>query len=417
MLSNLLAYSCGLSLIVSCAWLVEASARIRAPRVLLPASQLTLIAAVVLPLLSLLRPAATAATGLLPIVTAVTGVPSTDFAGRPALTTAISVVIVAGALLRFAWLAIGCVRLRRWRLFATPLESIPDNLMRLERELGVRVRWFVSSQLTSAATYGVWRPVVLLPERDAAGPAWTLELIARHELLHVRRRDWLFVVVEDCLLAVLWFEPAAWLLIDRIRLRREQVVDAEIVQATSDSETYARALLAGAGLDWIVPPQPASQWLRSRHLSHRIHSIFSGGTMSTATLVKWTTVFAATLVIAGYSAVHAFPLQGSGSEQDEHHVYSAKDPGIVLPQIVREVKPKYTQEAIDAHIEGAVKVAIVIETDGSVSDVRITQSLDPTFGLDDEAMKAAWQWSFKPATKDGKPVAVSVELELRFVLK
>jgi hypothetical protein len=47
----------------------------------------------------------------------------------------------------------------------------------------------------------------------------------------------------------------------------------------------------------------------------------------------------------------------------------------------------------------------------------VTESLDPTFGLDDEAVKAAWQWSFKPATKDGKPVAVGVELELRFVLK
>jgi protein TonB len=89
----------------------------------------------------------------------------------------------------------------------------------------------------------------------------------------------------------------------------------------------------------------------------------------------------------------------------------------VLPTVVREVKPQYTQEAIDAHIEGFVQLAIVIEADGSVSDVRVIESLDPTFGLDDQAVKAAWQWSFKPATKDGQPVAIGVDLQLRFMLK
>ena len=138
--------------------------------------------------------------------------------------------------------------------------------------------------------------------------------------------------------------------------------------------------------------------------------------MSRATLKKWTCVFGLTLLATAYSAVRAFPLQGSGS-QTERHVYSTKDPGVVLPTIVREVKPQYTQEAIDAHIEGFVQLAIVIEADGSVSDVRVTESLDPTFGLDDQAVKAAWQWSFKPATKDGKPVAIGVDLQLRFLLK
>jgi bla regulator protein blaR1 len=416
-LSNLVAYSCGLSLIAIASWLAATSARIRAPRVLLLQAQLTLIVAVLLPLVSLLQPAKQPDAGLLPMVAAATGVGSAVWSARPALTTLLAAVLAAGAVLRFAWLAIGCLRLRRWRLSATPLDPMPEILVRLEGELDVRVRWFVSDRLMSAATYGLWRPAVLLPKRDLVGPEWTLGLIARHELLHVRRRDWLLVVLEECLQAALWFEPAVWLLIDRIRLYREQAVDEEVVHTTRQSETYARALIAGAGLEWILSPRPASHWLRARHLRQRIQAIVNGGTMSRVTLVKWTCLFGLTLVAAGYSAVQAFPLQGSGTSQNERHVYSAKDPGVVLPTIVREVKPQYTQEAIDAHIEGFVKLAIIIEADGSVSDVRITESLDPTFGLDDEAVKAAWQWSFKPATKDGKPVAVGVELELRFLLK
>lgn len=413
---NLVAYSCGLSLIAICSWMATASMRIRAPRVRLLHAQLTLLVAVLLPFISLLQTAKPSDPGLLPVFAAVAGMESAVWSARPAVTTVFASVIVAGMALRFAWLAIGCVRLRWWRLSATPIEPTPEILVRLQDEAGVRVRWFASSCLTSAATYGLWRPVVLLPERDRAGSAQTLELIARHELLHVRRRDWLFVIVEECLQAALWFEPAVWLLIDRIRLYREQAVDEEIVHITGESEMYARALIAGAGLDWILSPRPASHWLRARHLRQRIQAIVNGGTMSRATVVKWVCVCGLTLLAAGYSAVQAFPLQGSGTQSDRH-VYSTKDPGVVLPTIVKEVKPQYTQEAIDAHIEGFVQLAIVIEADGSVSDVRVTESLDPTFGLDDQAVKAAWQWSFKPATKDGKPVAIGVDLQLRFMLK
>jgi TonB family protein len=242
-------------------------------------------------------------------------------------------------------------------------------------------------------------------------------MIVRHELLHVRRHDWAFVVGEECLQAVLWFQPAVWLLIDRIRLHREQVVDEAVVAATRESQNYARALVASAGLDWILSPGPASHWLRARHLQQRIRAIVNGGGMSTAMVTKWACVFATTLFIAGYSAVRAFPLQAAGSAQSERHVYNSKDPGVALPRILREVKPQYTREAMDAHIEGSVELAIIVEADGSVSDVQITQSLDPTFGLDDQAVAAAWQWRFQPATKDGKPVAIDVALELRFLLK
>ena len=43
--------------------------------------------------------------------------------------------------------------------------------------------------------------------------------------------------------------------------------------------------------------------------------------------------------------------------------------------------------------------------DGTVGDVRITRSLDPDFGLDEEAIKAARQWLFEPGTRFGAPAA------------
>ena len=91
--------------------------------------------------------------------------------------------------------------------------------------------------------------------------------------------------------------------------------------------------------------------------------------------------------------------------------------GVTNPQLVKQVQPEYTQEAKDAHIEGKVLVEVVVKNDGKIGDVTIVRSLDPTYGLDTQAAKAAKLWEFKPATKDGKPVAVRVTLEMSFTLK
>jgi TonB family protein len=86
--------------------------------------------------------------------------------------------------------------------------------------------------------------------------------------------------------------------------------------------------------------------------------------------------------------------------------------GIVPPKPVKSVNPKYTSEAMRAKIQGNVDVEIVVLTDGSVGDARVTKSLDP--GLDEAAVAAAQQWRFQPATKDGQPVEYTATVSLEF---
>ena len=85
-------------------------------------------------------------------------------------------------------------------------------------------------------------------------------------------------------------------------------------------------------------------------------------------------------------------------------------------RLVKEVKPSYTKEARDAKIQGAVLLSAVVREDGTVGDVKVSRSLDAKYGLDNEAVKAAKQWTFTPGMKDGKPVAVEVYIELAFNL-
>jgi len=53
--------------------------------------------------------------------------------------------------------------------------------------------------------------------------------------------------------------------------------------------------------------------------------------------------------------------------------------------------------------------------DGSVGDVKVTESLDSE--LDEQAVLAVKEWKFRPGTKDDKPVDVEVQIELTFTLK
>lgn len=91
--------------------------------------------------------------------------------------------------------------------------------------------------------------------------------------------------------------------------------------------------------------------------------------------------------------------------------------GVTLPEILQEVKPAYTSDAMRAKVQGNVLLECIVRQDGNTSDCRVVRSLDPTFGLDQEAVRAARQWRFKPGTRFGQPVAVLITIELTFTLR
>jgi protein TonB len=93
--------------------------------------------------------------------------------------------------------------------------------------------------------------------------------------------------------------------------------------------------------------------------------------------------------------------------------------GATQPVLIREVKPHYTAQAMSAKLQGRVEMDAVVLADGSVdaASIRITRSLDSTFGLDQQAIIAVKQWRFRPGTFKGQPVAVRVGVELTFTLR
>jgi protein TonB len=89
--------------------------------------------------------------------------------------------------------------------------------------------------------------------------------------------------------------------------------------------------------------------------------------------------------------------------------------GIEAPQLLREVKADYTEDARRRGVSGDVVLEIVVRRDGSVGDVKVLQGLPG--GLNDRAVNAVRQWRFTPAHRQGAAVDVIVEVAVEFKLR
>lgn len=88
---------------------------------------------------------------------------------------------------------------------------------------------------------------------------------------------------------------------------------------------------------------------------------------------------------------------------------------ITTPVAVSERRVGYTPGALQARVEGRIKLECVVLPDGTVGDVRVVERLHSE--LDEEAVRTLRQWTFKPGTKNGVAVPVRVEVEMTFTLR
>lgn len=88
--------------------------------------------------------------------------------------------------------------------------------------------------------------------------------------------------------------------------------------------------------------------------------------------------------------------------------------GVSAPRIVSDPEPEYSEEARKAKYQGVCVLWLVVGPDGRPRDIRVARSLG--LGLDEKAIEAVKNWKFEPAMKDGKPVAVQINVEVNFHL-
>jgi len=88
--------------------------------------------------------------------------------------------------------------------------------------------------------------------------------------------------------------------------------------------------------------------------------------------------------------------------------------GVTPPKAEYTPDPSYNEAARKASLQGRTLLWIVINSRGEVERVKISRPLGA--GLDDKAVEAVKRWKFRPATLNGQPVAVQVNVEMNFRL-
>lgn len=156
------------------------------------------------------------------------------------------VLLYAAAVLALLtrWL-LGATRL--WRL-ARRARPVPDAVDRLfasiAGERGRRVRLLANGQTELPIMFGIWRPVILLPEGWCrGGEAAALRYALAHEWSHVERRDlawWQLTMLVQCLF---FYQPLVWWLRRQLRLYQDLVADRRAARQAPVSEDYAEFLV------------------------------------------------------------------------------------------------------------------------------------------------------------------------------
>jgi len=316
------------------------------------------------------------------------------------------VSLLAGIAARGLWLIVGAWSLVWLRRSATPLVPPPPAFRDAQARIGVRATVAVSDRVSGPITFGFFDPIVIVPHDVVDMDVQVQEAIAYHELLHVRRRDWLDEILEEIVRTVFWFHPAVWWLVGRIQLSREQVVDQAAIALTQSRERYVHALLTMALARRSIALVPAPLFLSRSHLKKRVAQILQETTMTTRRLIASITISATALALSAVFAVRAFPLQAEGQEQ----LPANGDPIQIVrggDHLLHAALPEYPRRAIEQRVEGDVILELSVDDRGEVADARVLSGPDE---LRRAALEAVLQWHYSPAALR----SASTQVTLRF---
>ena len=148
------------------------------------------------------------------------------------------------------------------------LESLKDRLG-IRARAGLGIVWRGSEP----GVYGIWRPVLVLPEEmpRQLGPA-EVEAVLAHELVHVARWDNLWSNLQMLVCCIFWFYPIVWLLDRRLIAERECSCDERVIGVLGNSQAYASGLIKMTGISLGLRAVGVSS-MAGAHLKRRIENM------------------------------------------------------------------------------------------------------------------------------------------------
>jgi beta-lactamase regulating signal transducer with metallopeptidase domain len=180
-----------------------------------------------------------------------------------------------------------------------------EILRRLEagREAIRAVPLYMTDELMEPGIFGIWRPVLLWPERLSERlENEHIEAILAHELMHVARYDNLTAAMHMVVEAIFWFHPLVWWMEARLVEEREQACDEAVVLLGGRREAYAESLLKACRF-CVESPLACVSGISGADLRQRIVRIMSRRGALNLNLQRKLALVAAALVVVAVPLV------------------------------------------------------------------------------------------------------------------
>ena len=185
-----------------------------------------------------------------------------------------------------------------------PWRQLVNNLRgRLGLKRTVELREY--SQPNVPLTWGLIRPMVLLPRQARTWAEQMRRAVLLHELAHVQRRDVAYQLLGRVACSLYWFHPLAWFGLRRLRQEREQACDDAVIHSGEQATNYAEQLLEVARL-YHRPSglSLAVEMARGGSLEQRLQALFDSARSHSPLSRKWAVIsLAAMLLLAIIVAV------------------------------------------------------------------------------------------------------------------
>ncbi len=233
---------------------------------------------------------------------------------------------------------IGVMRLNAWTGKADPIEdeairqAARDVVWELDVQRPVALRW--TDEALTPLTFGVFKPVVLLPRAAQEWDDERLRVVLLHEFAHIRRFDALTQMVAQAACALFWFNPLVWWGAGELRVERERACDDYVLERGTRASAYAAHLLEIARTLRARPPIGVVSMAHKGELEGRLLAILEPERrreiLNRAVTIGAGVLFAA--VLLPLAALKPWEVQA----QPLHTVYAADMPDMPEPPLAPE---------------------------------------------------------------------------------
>jgi TonB family protein len=296
-----------------------------------------------------------------------------------------------------------------------------SNKLTENLKLSRQVKLKQSREVTSPFSFGIFFPEIVLPEHAISWSESTLESVLTHELIHIKRLDWLTMLACNVVTCVYWINPLCWFALKRVNEEAELSCDSAVLAQGLNAKSYAESLVYVARQSRDEHRLLVQMMAERRKLPKRISQILEVSVNDVSVASK----FHIPLFALCFLLISAFSnFQIISAQAVPGGILAQAVPGSILAQAgpagitftsndffvpLHVAAPEYPAHSLQDGIDGGHYITFSISKNGTVDPGSITliNTVPPNI-FDAASIRAISQFKFEPPYSNGVNIEIPV---------